>query len=872
MALPNWWQVATPHRDITSGNFNEAVFAADLGDVVMGKAPLEYTDPATFFSRTYLTKGLRNLLEHVLTRLSGGSGAPVVQLQTPFGGGKTHSLVTLYHIVKNREKIRHLDIVSQLPKPKNAKVVVFVGTQADALKGKTPWGEIAAQLGVYEKVREHDEKRLSPGKEILSQMLGKDPVLILIDELAEYSVKAKDFMEQVSAFSQEISEAVRTKNNACLICTLPSSAPYGELGEKALDELQRIFGRVETIYTPVEGIEIYEVIRKRLFDSTGDEKEIKKVAQAYFEMYQKPGTDVPSEIKEVSYRDRIEKAYPFHPEIIDVLYEHWGSFPTFQRTRGVLRLLAEIVKDLYKTQIPSPLIQSSLVNLGNQSIRRELVKHIGNEYDSVISADIAGANAIAPKIDKEMGSEYEKFKIASGIATTVFLYSFRGAGRNEITLPRIRVALLREGIPSVIVGDSIGKLEERLWYFHSEKKQYSFRNKPNLNRVILQREETINKENVLEELKSHIQKNAGKAFEIYLWPDNSSDIPDNKKLKLIILAPDFSFEIVKDGKFVSEILERSGSSFRIYKNTLFILAMDDHKRISLLDDLRRFMAIYSVQKDEAFFKTLSKESQDELKNKLKATEKELPFKIVSAYRHLAFIKEGGQVEWKDLGIPTIGMNTTLSDRVMQYLKDQERILSAFIPKYIIEKAFVAEEVQKQLSEIYDFFLKTPGMPALEKEDVLYDAVRKGIKNGLIGCRDAIGLYYKQDASLTMDSIIIRGEIAQKEKEKECEASNSLVSEGPSPSLSPIALSSVSPEISTQKKVKQLSMRAKIPWDKLSEIVRGVITPLNNEGATLEITIEIMAKTENEFNRTTLDSKVRETLSQIGALIEKMEEQ
>lgn len=280
-------------------------------------------------------------------------------------------------------------------------------------------------------MKEHDEKRRSPGKEVLKEILGDDPVLILMDELVEYVVKAKDFADQISAFSQEITEAVKSKDNCCLICTLPSSAPYGETGERFLNELQRIYGRIEAVYTPMEGIEIYEVIRKRLFEDFGNEKTRKEVAQSYFELYQKIDADVPSEVKEIEYRERIEHAYPFHPELIDVLYEHWGSYATFQRTRGVLRLLAEVVADLYRRKISSPLIQSSLVNLENQAIRREFVKHIGNEYDSVIAADIAGKNAKAPKIDKEMGSEYEKYGIASGIATSVFLYSFSGAAKNE---------------------------------------------------------------------------------------------------------------------------------------------------------------------------------------------------------------------------------------------------------------------------------------------------------------------------------------------------------------------------------------------------------------------------------------------------------
>lgn len=865
MTLPLWWQVTTPHKDIRDGRPSEAIFAADLGDVVYGKAPLEYKDASIFFEKTYLTKGLKNLLENVLSRLSGEKGDPVIQLQTPFGGGKTHALLALYHAVENREKINHLDVISKLPKPKNAKVVVFVGTHADPLKGRTPWGEIAHQLGDYDKVKEHDERRRSPGKEILGEILGDDPVLILMDEVVQYSVKAKDFADQISAFSQEITETVKSKDNCCLICTLPSSAPYGEAGERALSELQRIYGRIEAVYTPVEGVEIYEVIRKRLFDDFGDEETRKKVAQTYFNLYQKLGTDVPSEVREIEYRERIERAFPFHPELIGVLYERWGSYPTFQRTRGVLRLLAQVVADQYKRKVTSPLIQSSLVNLENQTIRREFIKHIGSEYDSVIAADIAGKSAKAPKIDKEMGSEYEKYRIASGIATSVFLYSFSGAEKKETSLPKVRVALLREGIPHTIVGDAIGKLEEELWYFHSERKQYSFRNQPNLNRVIVDREETISE--IREELKKITQKNVGRALEVYLWPQESSDIPDNKNLKLAILSPEFPYDSEKGKKLTAEFFEKAGIGFRVYKNILFILAMDNTQYVTLSKSLKRLLALSNIQSDKGLLGTLTKESQDELKKKLKEAEKEIPFKILTAYRHLALLEESG-LDWKDLGIPTVGTSTAISERVKQYLKDQERILSRLTPKYIIDKTFAGDESEKALRDIYELSLKTPGMPIAESEKVLYEAVKDGVKSGVIGIREGSQVYCMEDVSPTMDSGILRGEIARKIKEVKAEEEGREEEKEEEEK----ELEGEKPVEVKKGVVKKVSLRAKIPWDKLSEVVKGVIKPLKEKGLPPEITIEIKAEAEGKFDRTTLDNKVKETLQQIGAEIEVWKEE
>lgn len=863
MTLPSWWQVTTPHKDIREGRLSESIFAADLGNVFDRKAPLEYQDASIFFQKTYLTQGLNNLLVNVLSRLCEGKGDPVIQLQTPFGGGKTHALLALYHVVENREKINHLDIISKLPKPKNAKVAVFVGTQADPIKGKTPWGEIAYQLGVYEKVKEHDKKRRSPGKEKLGEILGDAPVLILIDEIVEYAVKAKDFADQISAFSQELTETVKSKGNCCLICTLPSSAPYGEPGERALNELQRIYGRIETVYAPMEGVEIYEVIRKRLFEDFGDKSTRKNIAQAYFDLYQKFGADVPMEVKEINYRSQIEHAYPFHPELIDVLYERWGSYSTFQRTRGVLRLLAEVVADLYKRKVVSPLIQSSLVNLGNQTIRREFIKHIGNEFEAVIASDIAGHNAKAPKIDKEMGSEYEKYRIASSLATSVFLYSFSGAEKKETTLPRIRVALLREDIPHTIVGDAIGKLEEELWYFHSEGKRYAFKNQPNLIRVIMDREETISDEKIQGKLKEILQKNAGRSLEVYLWPENSSDIPDNKKTKLAIISPEVSFDSEKGERLVAEFYEKAGIGFRVYKNTLFILAINNIQYVTLAKSLKRLIALSDIQSDKDLLKSLTKESQEELKNKLKEAEKGILFIILSAYRHLALLEKGG-LNWKDLGIPTVGMSVTISERIKQYLKDNEKILSRLTPKYIIDKALAKDENEKVLRDIFELALKTPGMPLIESEDVLFETVKEGVRSGILGVKEGPGVYYKQDVSPEMDSVILRGEMAKEMKESKVKGEEIKEEEW---------VKEERKEIAKEKGIiKKLTLRAKIPWDKISSIITGVIRPLKDKGNPPEITIEIKAETDEKFDRTTLDTKVKETLQQIGAEIEEWKEE
>jgi hypothetical protein len=866
-----WWKVAIPHRDVREGRISD--FAADLRSIIKGEASVEYIDPETFFRRTHLTKGLENIVSDVLVTLSKeGEKGKVIQIQTPFGGGKTHALVYLYHLFKNGERFKHIpDIEKILGKiglknvPK-VKVAVFVGTAQDPLRGKTPWGEIAEQLGAYDLVKEHDEKRLSPGREILEKILNNNkPVLLLIDELTEYIVKAKEFEDQVFAFSQELTEAVSKSLTQCvLVCTLPSSAPYGERGEKVLNQLQRIFGRMQVIYTPVEGEEIYEIIRKRLFEDLGDPKEHEIVASEYFDLYQRLGEEVPPEFREIRYKEKIKKAYPFHPETIDVLFERWGTIPTFQRTRGVLRLLAEIVHDNFVRQDPSPLIQPANINLSNSRIRRMFVDHIGEVFESVLGSDVVGEDARTVKIDRQMGSEYAKFKVATGLATSIFFYSFPATERRGISIQRLRVAFLREGIPPAIVGDALKKLEDidGPLYLHFEKGLYYFSSQVGLNRIILDKEEAIKEEEIKEEIKRRIEKIAGKDFEVYVWPASNADIPDNKKLKLVILPLELMVDNPNTDKFIQDILTNYSTGYRTYKNTLMFLVSDPNEYDGLKESVRRYLALKTITSDKEVWKTLTEADKERANQWFKDKDSEVWFKIISTYRYLIKGSKDGLKEF-DLGIPTVGEKPSFTMRVKHYLKDQEVLLDKLSPKVLLEKTFSEKDERKSLVEIWEAFLKYYELPLLESESVLKNAVAKGVQDGVFGLLIGDKVWYEESVSppeISDDTIVVRKEIAAKMREE-------VKGEKIEREITPTKQEEVkaSPQVGKES-LRRIAIEAEIPWDKLSDLIRGVFMPLNREGAKISLKMKIEATSEKGISKDTLDLKVRETLRQIGAKI------
>ena len=875
--MKSWREVINPHPDIRAGKFfDESVFAADLSDVIADRGPLEYRDAELFFRKTYPTQGLVSLLSAIASRLSGkGGGQAVIQIQTPFGGGKTHSLIALYHLFKNSQVASATELISKvreragLDAIPTARVVTFVGTAADPLHGKTPWGELAEQLGNYVLLAEHDRKQVAPGKDLLHKLLGGAPTLLLMDEVAEYVVKVKDFPEQVFAFFQELTEAVKVLPQCALVVTLPSSAPYSEAGERVLRQLQQVFGRIEAIYTPVEGEEIYEILRRRLFEDTADPSEVRQVADGYWEMYRRLGDDVPPEVRDMAYRDKLRKAYPFHPEIIDLLFERWSTYSTFQRTRGVLRLLAEVVADLYQREHSAPLIQPAHLNLAKPAIRRELIKHIGNEYEGVIAADIAGGNAKAQTIDRETGSEYASFGVASGLATAIFFGSFSGSEKKGLNVQRLRLALLREGIPPALVGDALHRLKDELWYLHVEGGVYSFSSQPNLNRVIVEKEEAVGEELIAEEIRARLEKCAGNELRVTLWPKTSQDVPDTKELKLAILAPEHTKQNSATGAMVEELLKKCGEKFRTYQNTLLVLAPDEGKLLSLRQNVKRYLALRAIRYDEALMRQLSEENRKTLESKWNDVGSVIPFELLSVYRYLAKSGENG-MEWFDLGIPTVGERSSLSRRVYEYLKNQELLLERISPPIILKKSLREDEHEKPVSEIVEAFLRYPQLPMVRSVAVIDQAISQGVQQGVFGIRVGERVYFGEtplSSFLMDDAVLLRKELISQPPSVDepplKEAPKDTTASDPKPGVAALPSAPQSLEASRHR----LRLRVKVPWDKLSDFIRGVILPLRNDGAELEVEVCVQAWSESGgIKQETLKQKVKETIHQINAKI------
>ena len=738
--------IAVPHRDILEGRLTLDVFAADLWEVFRGTAPDEYKDPTQFFQKTYQTDGLKNLLSIVEGRLKGQGGDPVIQIQTPFGGGKTHALIAMYHKASEW----------------NAQTVVLVGTPMGA--SDTLWGMLEKQL--TGRVGRFDGLT-SPGRDALHGLLSENqPVLILMDEVLEYMTKAagvpvgdSTLASQTLAFMQELTEAAAILDQVVLVITRPSGAMehYDEKMEELSRQLGKIAGRVERIYTPVQEHEITEVIRRRLFAQI-DMKSAGSVIQEFMdyagaESILPPGTE-PSE-----YRKRFEAAYPFQPEAIDVLYQRWGSYPSFQRTRGVLRLLSFVIHALKEKAIPY--ISLADFDLSVQEIRQELLKHIGPECESVISADITGEDAGAKKVDGGLGAAYTGLKLGSRAATTVFLYSFSGGPEQGASLGEIKRSATTTGHPSSALTEAVNGLQEKLFYLQHESGRSYFTNQPNLNRTLLTRMENVNERAIDQLEETELKKNLSSGgLKTFVWPKNGSDIPDDAELKLIILKK-------RDDTLMKEALETKGNTPRVHRNTLFFLTPLEHEEAGFYSQLRKIIAYEAIGKDKTL--NLSAEQEKEVRAELKKATDELNDRLRRYYRTV-FIPTREGLKESDLGLPTYGVSKKLDEAVYDKLRLDGEILETVHP-LVIKERYLRTDESVSTEQLYQSSAKTPGEARVIGQG-WESGIRAGVERGLFGLGELedekpICRYFKERPpaiAFSGSEVIIREDICTAQKE------------------------------------------------------------------------------------------------------------
>ena len=598
--LPGWRMVLEPHPDVAAGDFVSAEFAADLYQVANGESSRDYADPIEFFQRTYLTDGLQTLLKHVARRVGGDKNAePIINLQTTFGGGKTHSMLAAWHLFAGQPLADYpqtvqdvlAGVVAELPT--GVRRVAIVGnelspgqtwTKADGTVIHTIWGELAWQLGGaegYALVAEADKNASNPGAALRDLFAKFGPALILIDEWVAYArglvdrtgLPGGEFGVQRD-FAQALNAAVKGTPGIALLVSIPASEARaettakagdddsevaafdieigGEPGHKALEMLDHTVTRDGFRWSPASSVESFEIVKRRLFRTPDAETlgTIGQVARRFSKFYLDSRGELPSETRDGSYEKRIEDAYPIHPEFFDRLYGDWSSLPRFQRTRGVLRLMSAVVHELYASGDDSPLIMPGSIPLDSPAVRDELTGYLDDAWKAIIEKDIDGPIAASVYIDKErplFGTRALARRIARatflGSAATVGSVTAAGKRQKGIERKQMFLGVAMPGDTIGNFGSALSLLGERATYLYEDADRYWYDQQPSLNRLVAERAENYSIADVHAEIVKRLRQEPGHTAEIadvVIAPDTSRDVPESERARLVVAGPAFA--------------------------------------------------------------------------------------------------------------------------------------------------------------------------------------------------------------------------------------------------------------------------------------------------------------------------------------------
>ncbi len=642
-ALKPWREITTPHQDVASGRYQQAEFAADLWQAYRGEGSDEYRDPVEFFRRTYLTDSLKSMLTGAVRRLNGEGGDPVVQLQTNFGGGKTHSMLALYHLFSGAQPSDLPGVDAVLKEAKgtavpSARRAVLVGTKIspgtptvkdDGTRVHTLWGELAWQLGgrdAYIRIEADDRQATNPGDALREIFITHGPCLILIDEWVSYArqlhddsdLPAGNFDTQFT-FAQTLTESAKAVDNCLVVISLPASdssaSPHaraddievgGQKGREALDRLRNVTGRIESSFRPASAEEGFEIVRRRLFEPLSDPREFKDrdtVARAFADFYRREHPDFPSECRNADYEKRLKAAYPIHPEVFDRLYTDWSTLVRFQRTRGVLRLMAAVIHNLWMKDDRNPLILPANLSIDDPHVLSELTRYLPDNWTPVIEKDVDGPGALPHQIDQNV-SNLGKYSACRRVARTVYLGSAPTAGTSQrgIEDRRIKLGCMVPGESPAIFGDALRRLAATATYLYQDGARYWYDTRPTVTKLADDRAEQLrgDPDRVTQVTHARLRdslNDTGDFARVHAVPRAEHEVGDDRETRLVVLGIEHPHQ--REGESpakdaASKILESRGKGPRHYRNTLVFLAADQSRLQDLDEAVRREIAWKSI--------------------------------------------------------------------------------------------------------------------------------------------------------------------------------------------------------------------------------------------------------------------------------------
>jgi predicted AAA+ superfamily ATPase len=833
-SLKPWREVVMPHDDVASGRYQQAEFAADLWQVHLGEGTDEYKNPVEFFRRTYLTESLKDMLVGAVRRLTAGGGDPVVQLQTNFGGGKTHSMLALYHLFSGiaPTELAGIDAVlaaASAVKVPAARRVVLVGNKispgnpsvkADGTVVRTLWGELAYQLGgkkAYARVQADDEKATSPG-DVLRELFNEyGPCLILVDEWVAYARQLHDQsdlpaggFETQFTFAQVLTESAKLAKNCLLVISLPASDTSGHShsddvevggtrGREALDRLRNVVGRVESSWRPASAEEGFEIVRRRLFQPLNDPEQFKQrdvVARAFADFYRNQQAEFPPECRESDYEQRIKMAYPIHPEIFDRLYTDWSTLVKFQRTRGVLRLMAAVIHSLWEKGDRNPLILPGNVAIDDPRVQSELTRYLSDNWVPVIEKDVDGPNSLPLKLDSELPN-LGKFSACRRVARAIYMGSAptTAAAHKGIEDRRVKLGCVMPGESPAVFGDALRRMAGAATYLYQDGPHYWYSTQPTVTKLAEDRAEQLKRDpdKVVHDLEQRLRKDlvrTGDFNRIHPMPQSGADVPDDLDARMVVLGINYAYS--KEGNSAAEvaakaILEMRGNTPRLFRNTLVFLAADKTRLQDLDEAARKYLAWESILAEQKNL-NLSPFQVTQAETQRTAADSAVTARLPETYQWLLVPAQRtpqAAITWEAL---RLSGTDALAVRASKKLRTDELYLTSFAPTRLrmeLDRIPLWRGDNVAVRQLTEDFARYLYLPRLKDSTVLLDAIRDGVSL-LLWTQDSFGYADSYDESVGRykglrggaivsltdahtPGLVVKAEVAARQIDTECVA-------------------------------------------------------------------------------------------------------
>ncbi|WP_369356105.1 ATP-binding protein [Streptomyces sp. cg2] len=771
--------VCVPRDDVLAGRLADNHFAAQLDKIVRDPEHYAvYGDAETFFELTYPTTGLKSMLARTfgrLTRASGDLGENgVLRAETSFGGGKTHSLIAVYHVAKGARPSNLDEFVDPALLPDGpVQIAAVVGDVLDPVNGVetgghrsfTLWGEVAAQLGddAWQVLKDSDAARTAPGTETLRKVIAGRPTIVIIDEIAHHlrqlTASGDDAVRrsagQVPVFLKNLFEIAAADSNLVVIVTLASAADaYGrETNELAqlldettgtaaqnLAEAHSNLARVGKVVKPATDTEIAEILKRRLFESV-DQEAAKAAGEAYQELYEQlgrhqaltGGAEYP-----VKYGKQVERCYPFHPELIRVLDQRLGDIPNFQRARGALKLLAEVVAGIYEAGGDAGIINVAEIDFGRSEVLNRLTVAIDRgAFEGVAKADLAGSSSHAARVDASRFAGRTPY--ATRACRTVFVHSLELKAGVGAARPEYLLGTLRPGEEPELLDEALSEAEQVCWHLTYDGTRWRFLTEPNVNKIVEDEKQNVPNTTIRVEVEDLIRRtftSEGNA-EVVLFPESAGAIPDEPKLHLAVLHHDHvslrAGETDKPPAPVADMRDHAGAvgTLRVHRNGVVFVAADAEQIEVLRSRVATSIAVERIHSDTTRMATYSDQVRDRIVKLRDRSGLEARVAVTRCYKHVYFpVKDqnSAHLRHREMPLDQQGNARSAVRLVLQLLHDEAKTRREAIP-YAWLKARAWDRPERTTTKaVADWFWRDHNAPIVLDKTLISDAIKAGIRS------------------------------------------------------------------------------------------------------------------------------------------------